>query len=138
VRHEDEWIIPATWKFEEINTDGQLLVSKTVSAFEVTINKPIPAGLFELEFPQGTKVSDQRKEVGKYMLIGPGRREYPVTPQQLSGVASAEELLTSLQRGNTPFATGTKLIWFLAVAAVGIGSLVTIYWIRRRRTHVSA
>jgi hypothetical protein len=67
---EDEaqgWV-PASWNFVWLNSDGSLAISKTYRVTKYSINEPIADDKFELTFPRGTRLRDER--TGRIYLEG--------------------------------------------------------------------
>ncbi|HLJ92934.1 MAG TPA: hypothetical protein VKU02_07055 [Gemmataceae bacterium] len=119
--------VPVAWKIQELN--GGIMKSVRGTVVECTINQPIPAEEFEIEFPSGTWVIDRRSKdrygtPSHYILKDSGKR-----------MISAEELNSkTYQQLNAEQRFTTR--WTLAVAASAAALLVIALVLYRRNRHV--
>lgn len=130
-RNDDGHMVPERWNFESYDPNGRLLRSMSAKVIQAIINQPIAASVFQLEFPEGTSVSDQRGEGERRLLIGTGEREFEVTSAQTAAATSPMELLESLERAEDGH--GKIISGILAASAAGLVAAALIFILRRRR-----
>ncbi len=95
----DGFWIPERWQwFDYWNASGELCAVHSAVLLEISVNQPINDALFELSFPRGTTVSDQRVVPNRELLIGSGGREFEITTRQLAKAGSSEALLKELDK----------------------------------------
>ena len=91
--------VPKQWKWSDYHhPQGKLMAVHFAEMVDVRLNKPVDDSLFELPFPRGTLVSDQRERLDRELLIGSEERVYEVTSQQRAKAGSLEVLLEELER----------------------------------------
>lgn len=130
-RNDDGHIVPERWDFESYDSNGRLLRSMSAEVIQAIINQPIAASVFQMEFPEGTSVSDQRGKGERRLLIGAGEREFEVTSAQTAAATSPMELLEALQRAEDgPWKTTSGI---LAISAACLVVAVLFFMLRWRR-----
>ncbi len=114
--------LPAGWTWTYADADGQVLRTLTATVTAARLNGPVPADQFELTFPPGAFVTDQR--TGQDYRVEPDGTWREVDP--------AAEL-----RGGAPPPAGPEVSWRRARVAgvglaVGLAALFAV-WLRLRR-----
>lgn len=125
-----EWV-PKTWRvIFNFPTGGMMrTINAEVTSFE--LGASIPSGEFDLEFPLGTRVSDEKRKV-EYIVKpdGSGQR---LIPRSDFG-ATYEDMLKSAPGNarNADAGQGAKPWPIVTGIVVAIVSLTFLYWRRRR------
>jgi hypothetical protein len=68
--------VPVAWQYKDYSPDGELRGTITVDVTRMRINEPVPPGEFEIKFPEGTWVHDQRDEKNYQVQADGSLREY--------------------------------------------------------------
>jgi hypothetical protein len=63
--------LPKSWCHEEHSWKGKLLATHTFEIQEMKINESVPADLFKIEFPSGSRVADNRNGKHKEYIAQP-------------------------------------------------------------------
>jgi hypothetical protein len=61
--------LPKSWSHQEHSWKGKLLATHTFEIQEMKINEPVPADLFKIEFPPGSRVADNRNDKHKEYIM---------------------------------------------------------------------
>ena len=121
---EDETIgwMPTRWKLASFLA-GKLRHQVDVTVSEYSLNEPIPAGTFDLQFAPGTFVFDTRGKPTSYFYQLEDSATRPVSRAEIQAGITYEQA----QRG-----TG-GLWWYVAAAVIAISGLAL--WFAARRKH---
>jgi hypothetical protein len=122
-RHTSGVAVPDSWVVSRLNLDGTALVTDRVEVSEARLNEPQPAELFELHFPPGCEVHDQRTTPA-HNYIEPTGSVHEVTRGEKASHPPPREPAGPWY---------WQYRWLLAGLVVVVGGLVAQYVARRRR-----
>lgn len=122
-KHESSGLwLPAEWSVEELTKDGVSRSKATVTVEKVTVNADIPDGEFDLAYPPGVVVHDNRTSARKeYLVLQDGSLSSFVRGRDREPIPTAAP--TPPTGGNWFAANGAWLSGVLLVALV-VGLLV--------------
>lgn len=135
MRTSDDHVVPEQWRLEQYNDQSLLTASHSSRVLEMSINQRIEPTVFNLDFPVGTAITDQRGNQEKYMLMGAGGHEYRTTPQKTGRAASPEVLEALLKAEQQPNRGWPWSLLVLALLAGGI--LAGVFYCKLRRNRVA-
>jgi hypothetical protein len=126
-RHDATWgWLPDSWVQHAYLPNGVVLRTNRVDVLELRINEPQPAELFDITFPTGCLVLDQRESRPTDYEVQPDGSWHRVRP--------TDEMLRRMELANQPQpAWYWRYKWLLAGFAVVCAGLVWQYAVRRKR-----
>jgi hypothetical protein len=119
--------VPSSWRITWCRPDGPVQEASVNKVTEYTINDPVDAAMFDIEFPPETCVEDQRTPsalggMTKYIVLADGKKRV-IRPGELQ--MSHDELLTAGKR--------KEYIIVAVTLALLTAAVLALIWIRRRR-----
>jgi hypothetical protein len=120
--------VPSGWDFTSNPGSSPTLRASEVN--EYSLNTPLPRDLFDIQFPLGTHVADERsRQQIKSYLIKPSGEVRPILPEDVG--ATHQQLLES-EPGEAlvPRPRSSYAPWVFA--ALGVVALLLAYWYRTR------
>ena len=115
-RHERWGWVPASWVATKYLPSGAVAQTLSVEVLSLRLNEPQPAERFEIQFPAGLRVEDQRTfRIYRVQPDGSLREDFP----------AGEE---------APAVVDQWVVWSLASVVVVLGILAVGYLNRRNRT----
>jgi hypothetical protein len=119
--------VPDSWVRNEYSAAGKVSSTTRVDVVAMRLNEPQPAELFDVQFPPGTMVADQRNH-----------KEYRVQPdgslRELSRVTGQE---LPVSEGQPEGAWYWRYKWLLAGSGVVLAGLAWQYAVRRKRANAA-
>jgi hypothetical protein len=83
--------VPSNWQIVNNNREGRLQTSTASTVTDYQINERIPTSTFDLVFPPGSAVDDQR--AGKHFVIKPSGEKREILP--IENGATYEQIMNS-------------------------------------------
>jgi hypothetical protein len=112
--------VPSSWTVSHFDTKGKTLRTVDVSIAKLAINQTVSASSFELEFPKGTFVEDQRPDRVKYYRVQAdgAMREVGPTGDELRDAKVIPQPGSSWLRRNQWFLIGCLVSLILILAMI--------------------
>jgi hypothetical protein len=120
--------VPFEWRVVSNSGKGQLLCSGQGTLTSISINMSVEESSFDIDFPPGARVEDERKKED-YILRQDGSKR-PILPQDFG--ATYEQILNSTP-GNALKNTQSQQHWWTIAIAGTLGLLALFVFIWRRR-----
>ena len=121
--HEVAGWVPSAWVFNKYSAAGNTLKTTRVEVVELRVNEPQPPELFDIQFPPGTEVHDNKNNK-LYIVKSDG------SMRELS--TRGEELPGSVFQSGTPWYRRHQ--WLLVSLALALAVVaVGLVWVKRKK-----
>jgi hypothetical protein len=124
--NEEQLWVPASWVYNQYSPNGSLRNSQTFEVLNIRINEPEPASQFDIEYPPGTEVNDQRTD--KWYRIQPGG-----AMREFSRITGADLSATIDQPGAPWYRQHQWLLIAIVIAVAVTAAAVFVQWRRRAK-----
>jgi hypothetical protein len=117
--------VPKTWKFNQFGPRGDVRRSQTFEVLQVRVNESEPASQFEIQYPPGAEVNDQRTD--KWYRIQPDG-----TMREFSRTTGEESSNSIVQPGAPWYRQHQWLLGSFAIVIV-LSAFFAFFHLRKRR-----